>query len=124
MMKKLIKNSSLKDVWQVSRKDREGFTYVDGRTNTKSRLDYIMMTDVLANHLADIKLNEIVFIPDHLAVSATVRTHCEKRGPNYWKLNSNILKEETYIHGVKSERKKVEKEYAEMLNCKQLFGKF
>ena len=65
-----------------------------------SRIDYIF----ISKHLDGIdKCCKIIHAPvsDHKATMLQLSNKNGKHGPNYWKLNVSVLKEEVYCHQIK-----------------------
>ena len=92
----IVNSLKLEDVW----KRKPGYTFHDGRTGTKSRLDYIFISnnsDLLCKNSKI--LNAIKC--DHKSVIGKCEIKGNTRGKGYWKLNSEILQDQKYCQGVK-----------------------
>ena len=93
----LIEHNSLLDTKQQSNNLNNGFTFIDKQHGTKSRLDYIFVSQ---NKYT--KINSKVVEPfdsvkiDHKLVIAELTFNFYKRGPNYWQFNSSLLKDNEY----------------------------
>ena len=40
--------------------------------------------------------------PDHKCIKITIRINTKPRGPSYWKLNIDVLKENEYIEAIRN----------------------
>ena len=100
-LKKFMKVKGLSDVWREQNTDVNEFTYIDpSNRGYDSRIDYVLVS---LNLVSAITLCKIIQspAPDHKAIVMNVQLCDSKRGPGYWKLNTDILKEEAYITGIK-----------------------
>ena len=107
-----MKYCKLKDMWCECKKDK-GFTYFDKRTKTKSRLDYIMMTEKCKVCCKNMSLVKPVK-GDHMAILMTATCQDKPKGPGYWKLNGSLLKEEGYRTEIIKVIESTCKEYREL----------
>ena len=98
-----------------------GFTWTDpANSNHKSRIDYILASNHLCNLTANIQTVPTP-VSDHIALTATFDHISKLRGPGYWKLNTNLLKDPTYINLVKTIIAKTKEEYIEILDSRSLW---
>ena len=94
--------NNLIDSWNVLNDQRLGFTWIDpANASHKSRIDYIFTTPLLHNSLKYCKIIPAP-TPDHKAVIALLEKMQKSHGPSYWKLNTSLLNEDRYCHGVKN----------------------
>ena len=118
----LLKTCKLNDLWMTHHPQSPGFTYYDKKTRSRSRLDYIMMSDVSLLEVKNIKITEPIKelgIIDHSAVKATFSLKTQPKGGGYWKLNNSILKDEEFQTGLVETIKNTVSTYSD-LRSKQL----
>jgi len=101
-MLSLIQDLELVDTWTCTNTGKNGFTFTDKRTGTKSRLDYILLSKDSCFTIQNISISVCPFVPDHACVSAILTKSQNKRGNGYWKLNCSLLEDEDYISKVKN----------------------
>ena len=98
-----IKNfkNQLNLVDQYIPKDRndKGYTFYNSRY--KSRIDYILIQNDLRPIMSKVKI-KVAPVPDHRALEITLKVPIPERGPSYWKLNTQILREEEYEKNILS----------------------
>ena len=86
-----INQIGLKDTWNVINPQKPGYTYIDKRTGTKSRLDYIFT----GKHINLTRIKNIIcpIVPDHNALCLVISRRKQKKGPGYWKMNASLIKD-------------------------------
>jgi len=100
-MKHMMKYCKLQDIWHMYKEGKMNrFTYIDKKTKTKSRLDYILVSEKCFVRHHDINLIKAIK-GDHKAVCVNLVYDVKRKGPGYWKLNSSILEQQEYQKGVK-----------------------
>ncbi len=115
----MMKMCKLKDVWKFyCDKKPFRYTYIDKRTSTKSRLDYILISEESCIHHNDVYLVKPLK-GDHKAVCVKLKYSVKKKGPGYWKLNSSVLKQELYQKGVQDIIKRTQEQYTNV-NSKRI----
>ena len=93
----------LQDVQNEYDKVINKFTFFEKQYGTKSRLDYIFVSpnkyiNIKSNIVEPFDSNKI----DHKLVFAELTPNFCKRGPNYWKFNSNLLNDNGYCQYMKN----------------------
>jgi exonuclease III len=100
-MQNMMKFCKMNDAWQIHCIDKTNrYTYVDKKNGTKSRLDYVLISEKCCVNHCDINLIKPIK-GDHKGICIKLVYSETKRGPGYWKLNSSILKQGAYQEGVK-----------------------
>ena len=110
----LLKACKLKDCWQFSNPDLNGYTYYDKKSKTHSRLDYFLMSEKSVLCVLDTTITQPVKNPgvvDHNALKLVLELQSSKKGPGYWKLNNNILTNTDFIEDINSIIENVSGEY-------------
>ena len=100
----VMNSLSLIDVWASKHPDIKGFTYMDKNVKTKSRLDYIFISE----KLLDLKYNSKI-VPsfnnrqiDHDLVHAKISINTRPKGSGYWKFNAHLLDNNVYCNLIKN----------------------
>ena len=99
-LKEFKEKLSLVDVWRHMHVDEVAFTFIDpSGDNRNSRIDLLLLP---ACHVNIVESSSIKFapVPDHRAVSMTVKTFHRPRGKGYWKLNNSVLQDENYVNSI------------------------
>ena len=91
----MIKKYSLIDIWRVTHPNDKQFTWRNIHLKRASRLDFWLITKTTKGKILTTDIRPAIRA-DHNAISLKLHTMKNKRGPGYWKLNSNILKDEVY----------------------------
>ena len=77
------------------------FTYIDKQFGTKSRLDYIFVSDKCILQKGNSKTMHAICC-DHKAVVSNLNYSENKKGKGYWKLNNSILKDDIYKNSIQN----------------------
>ena len=106
-LNKLTKCCKLIDSWDRLYPNVNGYTWRNHDESVCSRLDYIFVSK---SNIDNIKEVHLMYIPnsDHKLVKILVNVSTKNNGPGYWKLNSNLLDNHSYIDGVKTIIKRIE----------------
>ena len=104
--KELLRIFRLIDCWVFKKasSNENGFTYYDKKSKSYSRLDYVLVSENFCGELKSVIIRQPVRgnnVIDHKAVRVSLSLKNQTRGPGYWKLNNNILKEKNYQKGIK-----------------------
>ena len=116
----LIEHNSLLDAKQQSNNLNNGFTFIDKQHGTKSRLDYIFVSQNKYTKINS-KVVESFDKIDHKLVIAELTFNFYKRGPNYWKFNSSLLKDKEYCQYIIKAINECIDKYNSSLNSQQLW---
>ncbi len=119
--KNLLKQNSVIDVYRNKNPDQDGFTWTNpANPSHKSRLDYILMSGYLNQYTKECTVKNAP-TPDHSAVVCCLKIIHKERGPGYWKLNTSILNDKEYQHGIKHTIQKTKDEYSNILTSGHLW---
>lgn len=92
----IMSNYELNDIWRENNPNEKQFTW---HSNTKpvifSRLDYFLISEYLRNTLPKCTIKP-GFKTDHSAVILNINTVEQAKGPGYFKINNNIIKDQEY----------------------------
>ena len=92
------------------------WTRIDKKSSKKSRLDYIFASEKLVCDMKDTKLIMPVK-SDHKAVMTVLTLNQLKRGPGYFKLNAEILKDDNTKHIIINMINNLKLNYADKNPC-------
>ena len=106
-MKHMLQKINLEDVWQ-SKANKLSNHYTWNDKSTYSRLDYLFCSKLTSLNIEKIQTSIVVNdtsgmrSTDHKAVVMTATINAPPRGPGYYKLNVQILKDENYCKGIQN----------------------
>ena len=89
-MKKLLKDLNLTDSWYITNKYPQ-YTFTDPESGSKSRIDYLFVSDHITYKVKNVKLKHAPQKDRHKSVCLKLNIQDNKKGPGHWKLNSKLL---------------------------------
>ena len=98
---KLIKSLKLIDTWYLKHKTPH-YTYTAPQTGSKSRIDYLFISENYKHDVKTIKLKHAPQKDHHKAVQLEINLKKNERGPGHWKFNAKFIESETYNMLVKN----------------------
>jgi hypothetical protein len=111
----------LTDIWKDLNDKDKGYTFIDPSLNGRnSRIDVILSSNSLIHFAKSISTLPAP-VPDHKAVSVNFCNIQNPWGKGYWKLNTDILKDECYIKGIGELIDETVNNYSDVLSSKQLW---
>ena len=99
------------DVWREVYPEKRGYTWRKFNTVQQGRLDYFLISEELMLDVNRVKINPS-YRSDHSLVFLELKTEGRKYGKQYWKFNSSLLKDKTYISMMKQLILDVKKQYS------------
>ncbi len=90
VLNKMLEHLKLVDAWYLKNNTPQ-YTYQDPKNGSKSRIDYIFISDQLKYDLKEIVLKQAPKKDRHKALFAKIKLKLNKRGKGTWKLNNNLL---------------------------------
>ena len=106
-LKDIMAELNLIDAWVNYSKQADHYTWE--QNNTKSRLDYFLTSVNASYNVSRIYTNTVISnqngkrLTDHKSISIEITIFSSKRGPGYWKLNTSLLKHDSYIKEMERE---------------------
>ena len=102
-LKALIEALALSDVLRNKLGNQTAFTWHSKHLKVYSRLDYFFISEHFLNRLQSCKKHtkHTAILTDHDLVKLTLKCSLPSRGRGYWKFNTSLLKDKTYIAQVK-----------------------
>ena len=89
---------NLRDIWRNLNPELSRFTWRNKSLKVQCRLDYFLISDELSNltKMCDILLASE---SDHSAISIHIQSEAlaQRKGPGFWKFNTALLQDESYI---------------------------
>jgi exonuclease III len=99
----IMKEFHLKDIWRSKNPDTMKYTWK--RTNPilqQSRIDMFLISESLEFNVNYVDI-ELSFMSDHTLIALSIIHTLEtKRGPGYWKLNNDLVKNSEYCTMIES----------------------
>ena len=96
---KIVKNwmeaENMKDIWRDRHPYEFKYTWKQDSYQLKERIDYIIMSTTLMNNVIEVDISPC-FCSDHAIPWVTLSTKNNEKGPGLWKLNVDLLKNETF----------------------------
>lgn len=96
-----IEQSEMVDIWRIRHPEQFRSTYIQKESTIAStlseRLDYILIDASLQQFVTEADIKPM-FASDHAMPTVSLSVHYEKPGPGYWKLNNELLQDETFIN--------------------------
>lgn len=94
-------NFLLTDVWRFMNPSVTDYTWSNSSRSLRSRIDFWLMSSQSLQFVSDVSHSH-AHLSDHKLISLTLRRSKEESNiRGYWKLNNNILDDETFKEGVK-----------------------
>ncbi len=97
-MKNLLHSLKVIDAWSITNKYLQ-YTFITenrDKTVSKSRIDYIYISETFRHNIKQVKLKHIPQKDKHRAIQMNIILKCNDKGPGYWKLNANLLEIKEY----------------------------
>ena len=114
-IEKLCESYNLRDIWRILNPDLSRFTWRNKSLKIQCRLDYFLISDDLCNLT---KKCDILLAPesDHSAVSIHIQSDilAQKKGPGFWKFNTTLLQDESYITALRENLPKFKEKYIDL----------
>ena len=86
----LMKRHELYDVYRKRHPEGNSFTYFKPNSTIRSRIDFIMLNEIMDVWVQDIRMLTAVF-SDHNAVKVRLKIGDEARGAGRWKMSKNVI---------------------------------
>ena len=92
----------LVDIIRTKHPDKQLSTWHSRYYNTSSRIDYIFISEFMANRVMQGFIKSAIFT-DHNLVQIKLQNNFDRtRGPSYWKFNSSYLKDIEFVRLIKT----------------------
>ncbi len=101
-IKSFLKSTKTVDAFRYINKQKRVYTYFNkSRPEADSRIDHILVSKMSATIIDTVNVRKIPLVPDHKAVIMKLSRDVSK-GSGYWKLNTKLLENDVYKHGIES----------------------
>ena len=96
-IKKLMMTYDLIDIWRIHHPEKKSFTWTQKKPFIRRRLDFWLISNAVQDNVS--KTDIIPAIKsDHSAIILLFNSlEKQSHGPSYWKFNSSLLEESSYI---------------------------
>ena len=108
---RLIDQFELQDSWRVLHHEKLSFTWWTKNPLKKARLDYFLVSPAFSALTSNCSIGSR-YRSDHAPIFLKLNIDPHVRGKGYWKLNTNLLKNEEFIKKVKEEIMLIKATYA------------
>jgi hypothetical protein len=116
-----INNLHLNDAWRDKNEGNIEYTYIDPSRNMRnSRIDLWLISDSIANIVKSCNIKQSPS-PDHKAVVMEISMNNKNRGKGYWKLNSSLIEDPSYVEVITELITKTIDEYDHFLSKSELW---
>ena len=102
---------SLSDGWRIYDPTTKKYTWCQGISPKRARLDFFLCNDELLSILRKFDI-DTKYRSDHSPISCTIKLSEEKRGPGVWRFNNSLLQEQDFIALIKKEINNFKEIYA------------
>ena len=108
------------DIWRVRNPEKRRFTWRRTKPVIQSRLDRFYISDTMQYNIS--KTDIIPGIcSDHSSIILSIKpTKSTKSGPNFWKFNNSLLKNENFTNGLKNFLKNEINDECKEIKCSQV----
>ena len=89
----IIENNYLCDVWRKLNLEKKRYTFK--RNHSKSRIDFVLVSNNLLSNLSNVKIIHFPF-SDHDIVCTKIKMNEIERGPGVWVINENTIKSDIF----------------------------
>ena len=94
--------NDLVDIWRIRNPEKKQFTWSQKRPLIRRRLDYWLVSTEIQGDLTETNIIPAIK-SDHSAITLTLNSlDKQKFGPSYWKFNSSLLEDISYIQLISS----------------------
>ena len=101
----LMTKYNLNDSWRIKNPCTRRYTWRQSNPLIQCRLDYWLISDSLFDKVVNLDIKPSIR-SDHSAITVQFENiPCAHNGPNIWKLNSNLLKENDYTQTMRGKLK-------------------
>ena len=97
----LSEKYSLVDTWRQKHPNERQYTWIKQNPLKYGRLDMFFTSKHLTNQIRYANI-ETGYRTDHCAVSVTLASYNQERGPGLWKFNDSLLEDENYSKLIKT----------------------
>ena len=101
----LITKYNLNNTWRIKNPCTRRYTWRQSNPLIQCRLDYWLISDSLFDKVVNLDIKPSIR-SDHSAITVQFEDiPCAHKGPNFWKFNSNLLKENDYMQTMRNKLK-------------------
>ena len=115
-----IKYLDIYDSYRELNANKIAYTYSNAAGTIQSRIDYIFASQYVLNLAKKSYILNAPKVPDHRGVILKIRKDTEY-GPGYWKLNTNLLTDNTYCEYIVNLINDIKDEYKDLLDKRKLW---
>ena len=98
-IKNYMDTNMLEDVWRVRNEEKRRYSWYARGRGIASRLDFVLASQGITRNI-----QEVLYIAgihtDHSAIHCVMECHENIKGPGYWKMNTNLIKDTGFLEGL------------------------
>ena len=104
------------DIWRVRNPNAKKFTWRRRNPLIQCRLDFWLVSEFLTGNVSNTSIDPSIK-SDHSKITLSISgTHFNKRGPGFWKFNSDLLTDKGYVDTVKKLLIECDKKYESLVD--------
>ena len=113
------------DIWRVKNPEKVRYTWRRKRPLIQSRLDRFYISDTMQYNISQADILPGI-LSDHSAIILSIKPtkSISQNGPNFWKFNNSLLKNENFAKGLTTFIENDLKKECENIKCKQVKWKY
>ena len=97
-----MRANDLIDIWRIRNPEKKQFTWTQKKPLVRRRLDYWLVSTEIQDDLTETNIIPAIK-SDHSAITLTLNSLVKQKfGPSYWKFNSSLLEDASYIQLISS----------------------
>ena len=96
LFQEAVAEVDLIDVWRMFNPEEKTFTWSINRPLVARRLDYAFSTEPVFDRITHSAIQSVPFSP-HRSVELYYKISHIDRGPNYWKCNDSLLRDQGFV---------------------------
>ena len=103
-------NFDLSDIWRILNPEAKRYTWRQRLSDIHCRLDFFLVSQT---SICNITQADIIpgFKTDHSMITLSLSLHSNPRGNGFWKLNTSLLSETSYLDKIKATIENTVSEY-------------
>ena len=97
-----MRANDLIDIWRIRNPEKKQFTWTQKKPLVRRRLDYWLVSTEIQDDVTETNIIPAIK-SDHSAITLTLNSLVKQKfGPSYWKFNSSLLEDASYIQLISS----------------------
>ena len=106
----VMEDLELCDIWRIFNPDTKRFTWRQRQAEIQCRLDFFLVSQTTLCNCSDADIFP-GFKTDHSMITLNLSLHSNPRGNGFWKLNTSLLTDTTFVEKIKETIQETATEY-------------